>query len=129
MSADESALGNGLDLKAEVVLAATLEVTGPKQNATAGEPIESELVIYKDSATEVGIWEVTPGEFLGHKSGAWEYMHFVQGAGTITDESGNVTEIGPGVVAFAPDGWRGTWRVTATVRKTYVISASPGADR
>jgi uncharacterized cupin superfamily protein len=111
-------------LSAETVLAADLGLLGPRENAVEGEPTESELVIHKDDAHEVGIWEVTPGTFPGAKDGIWEVMHFVRGAGTITSESGDVVEIRPGVVVYAPDGWRGTWRVTETVRKTYVIGTT-----
>ena len=115
----------GPDLRAESVLDAGLTPIGPKADSVDGHPFESELVLYKDDGVEIGIWEVTPGKFPGSKDGCCECMHFVKGAGTITDESGSVTEIHPGVVAFAADGWRGTWNVTSTVRKTFVICASP----
>ena len=118
-----------LDLRAEVVLSAQLTPVGPKERTLEGEPFESELVLHKDSVTEMGIWEVTPGTFEGRKDGVCEVMHIVKGAGSITDQSGRVTAIAPGVILFAPDGWRGIWRVTETLRKTYVISATPAGDR
>ena len=110
------------ELQPQFVLAAVLNEVGLKPNALAGSPVESELVMYVDDNTEMGIWEVTPGTFRGSKEGVCELMHFAQGAGTITDESGAVTHISPGLSIFVPDGWRGTWNVTSTVRKTYVIS-------
>jgi uncharacterized protein len=116
------------DLRAEEVLQARLTAIGSKANSLGGEPFESELLLYKDDDVESGIWEVTPGIFPGRKDGCWEYMHFVTGAGTITDESGHVIEIRPGVAAFAPDGWRGTWNVTSTVRKTFVIGKTRRKD-
>ena len=94
---------------------------GPKPNATAGAPVESERVIFADDHVELGVWEVTPGAFRTAKEGVCELMHFVSGAGTITDEEGAVTEIAAGVVLFCPDGWRGAWEVRETVRKTYAI--------
>jgi len=48
-------------------------------------------------------------------------MHFVAGEATITDEDGTEHEIGAGVAMMFPDGWRGTWQVRQTVRKTYTI--------
>ena len=117
-----------IDIRAEDVAAAKLTPIGPKANTISGEPFESELVMSKDDVTETGIWEVTPGVCRGSKIGMWEYMHFVSGAGTITDESGNVTEIRPGVACFIPDGWTGVWNVTETVRKTFVISSVPGGN-
>src|SRR5580693_7806777 len=95
-----------VNLRAETVLAATLQPVGPKARALEGDPFESELVLHKDELVEMGIWEVTPGSFEGHKDGVCEYMHIVTGAGEIVDASGQVTRIAPGVVMFAPDGWR-----------------------
>lgn len=107
------------------IAAAELPVSRPKANATAGEPVESELVLFADGDTELGIWQVTPGSFTSRKSGACELMHFVAGSGTITGADGTVTEIAPGVAVFLPDGWEGTWDVTSTIRKTYAIYATP----
>ncbi len=39
----------------------------------------------------------------------------------ILADDGALHEIGPGTLLFTPDGWRGTWHVRATVRKTFVI--------
>lgn len=99
---------------------------GPRATAIAGTPFESDRVIYADEHVELGVWEVTPGVFTGAKDGVCELMHFVAGSGTIIDEEGVVTEIGPGVVLFCPDGWRGTWDVRETVRKTYAIAKTTG---
>ena len=103
------------------VLEVELEVIGPRAGATHGEPVESALGLSSDGLVETGVWEVTPGTFPGAKDGICELMHFVAGHGTITGDDGTVTRIGPGVVMFTPDGWRGTWDVQETVRKTYVI--------
>ncbi len=102
------------------VLETPLSSSGPRTNATAGAPVEAKHVIFSDRTTEIGIWEVTPGTFPARKVGVCELMHFVAGAGTIADERG-LTEIGPGVVMFTPDGWSGTWEVRETVRKVYVL--------
>jgi uncharacterized cupin superfamily protein len=104
----------------EFALAATLESMGPRLNATSGSPVESKLVLYSDGATEIGIWEVTPGTFPARKDDVCELMQFIAGRGTITDATGT-TEIAPGVVMFTPDGWTGTWNVEETVRKSYAL--------
>jgi uncharacterized protein len=104
----------------EFALAAKLESMGPRQNATSGQPVESKLVLYSDRATEIGIWEVTPGTFPAHKDDVCELMQFISGRGTITDASGT-TEISAGVVMFTPDGWTGVWDVQETVRKSYAL--------
>ncbi len=105
----------------EDVLTAELASGQPVPTATAGEPHESWHVIHDDGRVEIGIWEVTPGSFHGDKTGVYESMHFVAGAGTITDADGVVTELQPGVVMFCPDGWLGLGDVHETIRKTYTI--------
>ena len=105
----------------EDVLTARLEAGQPVPAVLAGAPYESWQVIHDDGQVEIGIWEVTPGSFRGTKEGVYESMHFVAGTGTITDESGFVTEVGPGVVMFCPEGWSGVWDVRETIRKTYTI--------
>ena len=86
----------------EDVLAARLETGQPVPTALTGAPYESWQVIHDDGRVEIGVWEVTPGSFRGSKEGVYESMHFVAGAGTITDEDGIVTEIRPGVVDVLP---------------------------
>jgi uncharacterized cupin superfamily protein len=54
-------------------------------------------------------------------------MHFIAGKGTITTVDGTVHEIRPGVVLVAPDGWRGTWDISETVRKVYTIWNVPAS--
>ena len=103
------------------VLSAELATGRAVPTATEGEPYERWHVISDDGRVELGIWEVTPGSFEGGCDGYYEHMHFVAGTGTITDAEGVVTAIRPGVVMLCPDGWAGTWRVDATVRKTYAI--------
>jgi uncharacterized cupin superfamily protein len=104
----------------EFALAATLKSMGPRLNATGGTPVESKLVVYQDRTTEIGIWEVTPGQFPAWKDDVGELMQFIAGRGTITDSTG-VTKIEPGVTMYTPDGWKGTWDVEETIRKTYVV--------
>lgn len=102
-------------------LAATLALIGPRAGATRGTPVESALVLRDDGRVETGIWEVTEGTFPGRKDGVCETFHVVAGAGTITGEAGDVVRLAPGVTVHQPDGWRGTWDVTAPVRKVYVV--------
>lgn len=102
------------------VLALELEVVGPRAGALRGDPVESMHVLVDDGLVQTGVWEVTPGSFPGAKDGISEVMHIVAGRGAITGADGQVTRLEPGVVMFTPDGWRGTWDVEETIRKTYV---------
>jgi len=108
----------GLELDASSV---ALDVIGPKPGAFAGSPVESATVVHEDERMEIGVWECTPGSFRSEKNGISEVMQFVSGEATIVGEDGALHEVGPGTLLFTPDGWRGTWHVRATVRKTFVI--------
>lgn len=98
-----------------------LTPVGPKAGATNGEPFESLLEISKDHRAQTGVWECTPGSFPSARDGYSEFMYFLAGDATITDEDGTPHEIGPGVAILLNDGWRGTWEIRETVRKVYVI--------
>lgn len=98
-----------------------LEAIGPRAGATRGMPVESALVLHDDGRVESGVWEVTEGTFPGRKDGVCETFHVLAGAGTITGADGEVVVLAPGVTVHQPDGWSGTWDVTAPVRKVYVV--------
>lgn len=105
-------------------LGAALEVVGPKANATDGEPVEAMLVLHDDGHTQVGIWECTPGSFPSQRDGISEVMCFLAGDATIVDADGTRHDARAGVVMQVPDGWRGSWEVRTTVRKTYTTIRS-----
>ena len=98
-----------------------LQRTGPRANATAGEPVESEFELFNDGRVEVGVWECTPGEFSSIKDGLTEEMLFLCGDATIIGDDGTEYEIAPGVLIVTPDGWKGRWDIRQTVRKVYTI--------
>lgn len=104
------------------VLTVELEPLGPwpPHGALEGSPVASGLVISKDDLVETGVWECTPGVFTTRRDGVCELMHFIAGAGTLIDADGTAHEIRPGTVRYVPDGWSGEFRITETVRKTYV---------
>jgi len=103
------------------ILATELEDTGPPRVVLQGAPQTACRVLYEDADVEVGVWTVTPGVFASVKQGMSESMHFVAGAGHISHPDGSTTVITPGTLLHLHDGWQGTWHVTETVRKSYVI--------
>ncbi|KQM81312.1 cupin domain-containing protein [Agromyces sp. Leaf222] len=106
-----------------------LEPTGAPARVLAGDPQTAEHVLVAREGLEIGVWEVTPGEFASAKHGIGEVMQFLSGEGTITHADGSATRIAPGTVVALEPGWTGTWRVTATVRKVYTIfDAAAPAD-
>jgi uncharacterized cupin superfamily protein len=96
----------------------------PDRPALSGTPTASALELSSDEHVQTGIWECTAGRFASRRDGCSELMHFVAGEGTITDADGTVHQVGPGALIYVPDGWRGTWNITRTVRKSYTIVAS-----
>ncbi|MBS1844605.1 MAG: DUF861 domain-containing protein [Actinobacteria bacterium] len=106
-----------------------LQVKGPRDPAFEGTPVESMHRFYDDGRTLIGIWECTPGRFPVSKPDSTSTMYFFSGAGSITDENGESHPIIPGSAFVEPEGWRGEWTITETVRKLYVITRGPSADR
>ncbi|GAA1830387.1 cupin domain-containing protein [Agromyces salentinus] len=103
------------------LLELALEPTGAPARVLAGDPQTAEHVLVAQPGLEIGVWEVTPGEFASAKPGSGEVMQFLSGEGIITHADGSVTRIAAGSVLVLQPGWTGTWRVAATVRKVYTI--------
>lgn len=103
------------------LLTLALETPHPLDDVREGDPAAAYNELYADGTVEIGVWEVTPGEFAGDKLGASEVMYVLEGDATITSEDGTTLELRPGVSFVTPDGWRGRWKVREKVRKLYVI--------
>jgi uncharacterized cupin superfamily protein len=73
-----------------------------------------------DGRSETGLWRCTPGRWHCHVTRD-EFCHFLSGRCTYVHESGEVTEIVAGTVAFFAEDWRGTCTVHETVTKVYMI--------
>jgi uncharacterized cupin superfamily protein len=67
-----------------------------------------------------GIWECSPGQYRRDVAEA-EVMHFLAGEATFTPDNGEPIQIEPGVTVFCPPLTKGTWDITKTVRKLYVV--------
>lgn len=108
----------------ESVTAAVLPRAIAKDNATAGSPEVADLVVYDTGRVTSGIWECTPGSFPSAKDGASEYMTVLAGDATVHDEDGTAHVLRPGTALFLADGWRGSWEIRETIRKTYTLVKS-----
>ncbi len=71
-----------------------------------------------------GVWECTPGRWRRQVMQA-EFAHFVSGQGWFHPDGGQPFEIRPGDAVFFFPNTKGTWEITETLRKTYVIIAAP----
>lgn len=92
----------------------------PKPTSLSGQ-LESSLSVWADAVADTGVWECGPGEFTADRSGATEVCHIISGSGRVVGEDGTSADIGPGSLLVLPRGWRGTWLIKETVRKTYVM--------
>ncbi|WP_235624128.1 cupin domain-containing protein [Mycolicibacterium goodii] len=99
---------------------ADLPAAQPKPTSKSNQ-MESSVDLWADGETAVGIWECGPGEFTADRTNATEVCHIVSGHGTVTGEDGASADIGPGSLLVLPRGWRGTWVIHDTIRKSYVL--------
>jgi uncharacterized protein len=84
--------------------------------------LESTLGLWESmSGAAAGVWECDPGEFTADRSDRTEICAILTGSATVTGDDGASADVGPGSLLVLPQGWRGTWRVHDTVRKSYVF--------
>jgi uncharacterized protein len=101
--------------------AATAELPQPQPKPTSrNNQTEATLNVWSGDSTNAGVWECGPGEFTADRSNETEVCHIIAGSGTVIGDDGVRADIGPGSLLVLPKGWRGTWFVTKTIRKTYV---------
>lgn len=86
-----------------------------------GAPVASTLVLQDTPTHQLGLWRVTPGEFVTDHSGYVEYVHVLGGAGQLIDDDGTVTELTEGTTVLMQPGWKGRWRVVETISKVFTV--------
>lgn len=72
------------------------------------------------SGRRIGIWECTPGRWPRQQMAA-EFAIILSGRCSFTPTDGTEIAIGPGDVVSFPANTTGTWDVTETVRKIYLL--------
>jgi uncharacterized cupin superfamily protein len=101
--------------------AVQLPAPAPKPTSRTGQS-EASLSLWESGArTSAGVWECEPGEFTAVRDDVAEVCHILEGRGTVTGEDGTSAELAPGSLLVLPPGWRGTWVVHETIRKTFVL--------
>jgi uncharacterized cupin superfamily protein len=73
-----------------------------------------------DWISNIVVWECTAGSFTWHYSKD-EVVIVVSGEVFITNQKGEERRLGPGDLAFFPNGSSSTWRVPQGVRKIAVL--------
>jgi uncharacterized protein len=98
------------------------EVARPlPEKVLAGDPVHRTWNIdEQEGGLYAGIWESTPGEWRVSYD-EWEFCQILEGHSVLTEENGEARTLRPGDAVVIQPGFRGTWRVVETTRKTYVI--------
>lgn len=78
------------------------------------------LAVSSDGLLSSGIWTATPGTWRMDYS-LWEYCHILEGRCIITPEGETPKLLEAGDAFVCEPGLRGTWEVTESLRKHFVI--------
>jgi uncharacterized cupin superfamily protein len=93
----------------------------PADKILAGTPASRLWVQYEGpEGLAAGEWEATPGKWRITYT-EWEWMVLLSGRCIVTGDDGTVIEAGPGDAFVIEPGFTGTWEVTETMRKRWVI--------
>jgi uncharacterized cupin superfamily protein len=68
----------------------------------------------------MGMWECSPGRWRREVMLA-EYAYFISGRGCFVPDGGVPFDIRPGDAIFFPMNTTGTWEITETIRKSFVM--------
>jgi uncharacterized cupin superfamily protein len=98
-----------------------LEDWGPLAEATGPEMQTAGLIFWEDgNGNETGIWECSPGPSRWTLE-THEFVQVLAGSMTVTPDGGDPVDLKAGDSVTFPKGWTGTWDITETLRKAYVI--------
>ena len=77
--------------------------------------------VWTTEKVDTGVWEATPGSFVGKRDGYSEVCYITAGSATIEVEGEEDRELRVGDIFITPSGWTGIWHVHETIRKHYII--------
>lgn len=92
---------------------------GPAR-APVGNPIAQIRGSEHGAHDRVGVWECTPGRWRRQVMER-EFAHFLSGRARFFPDKGEPFDICAGDAVWFPADTTGTWEITETLRKTYVI--------
>jgi len=78
-----------------------------------------------DGRLTSGVWECTPTRIEIDRYGVDEMMTVLAGSVTITDKDGTAQTFKAGDSFVIGAGWSGTWEITETMRKFWMIYEPP----
>ena len=80
----------------------------------------SEQTSGDDGRDRVGVWECTPGSWRRQVMER-EFAHFLSGRARFIPDDGEPFDINAGDAVWFPADTTGTWEISETLRKSYVI--------
>lgn len=72
-----------------------------------------------------GVWECSPCLETHERYGVDEICTVLSGSVTVTGEDGIAQTFGPGDSFVTPQDFKGTWHITETLKKFYMIAEPP----
>jgi uncharacterized cupin superfamily protein len=72
-----------------------------------------------------GVWECSPCKEQIGRYGVDELCTVLSGSVTVTPEGGEAQTFGPGDSFVMPQDFKGTWHITETLKKFYMIVEPP----
>lgn len=98
-----------------------------RDNLLEGDPSESGHTFFTNAQGNVtaGVWECTPCKERFDRYGVDELCTILSGSVTVTDADGNAETFGAGDSFLMPQDFRGTWHITETLKKFWMIVAPP----
>jgi uncharacterized cupin superfamily protein len=76
----------------------------------------------------IGVWESTPGRWRRQVMER-EFAHFISGRARFIPDNGEPFDICAGDAVWFPADTTGTWEISETLRKTYVIVGFSPSER
>jgi uncharacterized protein len=85
-----------------------------------GDPVHTTWNMDDTDGLYCGMWQSTPGKWHVNFTD-WEYVYIHQGVNILTDLAGHAVTLRAGDSFVIRPGFQGTWEVTETTLKDYVI--------
>jgi uncharacterized cupin superfamily protein len=94
-----------------------------RANLLDGNPTEQGHTFFStdDGAVTAGVWECTPCLELIERYGVDELCVVLSGRLIVTDDQGHAETFGPGDAFVMPRDFKGTWHITETLKKYWMI--------
>jgi uncharacterized cupin superfamily protein len=91
------------------------------------DPHETVHTAFTNAAGNVtaGVWECSPCKEQIERYGVDELCTVISGSVTITNSDGHAETFGPGECFVIPQDFKGTWHITETLKKFWMIVEPP----